>query len=197
MGIKKAMMLLLLMVAIVLPAAAGMAEPYISAGLGVIGGADSVVDTAGGNMFGTVGGDVGLTGVFRLGGDIAPSFSMYAVGSFTGLAAPWETSQYYGLMGDVGLGIGGVVRWGIAALHVDLQGIAVATSDNIDAETGFPQIYFGGRLTLEPEVMIAPAREWFGFALSFPISFSMTTAGWNATGGIMFTFSLGDHLEGY
>lgn len=174
----------------IVPVAAGEAEPYLSAGFGITGGADGTFD-------GFVGGDVGITGVVRIGGDITPSFSLYALGSINAVAAPWEYSSYYGAMADVGIGIGGVARWGLTALHFGLQGIAGMSTDDVNTETGYPSMYFGGRLTIEPELMIAPAREWFGFGLSFPVSLSATTAGWSVTGGILLSFSLGDHLEGY
>lgn len=190
MRIRKVLAALMLLIVASMPLMAGMAEPYISMGFGVTGGADGTLD-------GGVGGDIGISGVARIGGDILPNFSLYALGSVNALAAPWDMAQYYGLMGDVGIGIGGVVRWGIAALHIGLQGIAGVSTDNVNAETGYPELYFGGRVTLEPEVMIAPAREWFGFSLSFPISMAMTTGGWSATGGVLLSFSLGDHLEGY
>lgn len=189
MRIKKVLMALALVLIAALPLSAAYAEPYLSLGIGVTGGADGTG--------GVVGGDAGITAVTRIGGDITPDFALYFVGSVNAQAAPWEPLVYYGAMADAGIGVGGAVRWGIAALHVDLQGIIGATSDIIDSTTGYPGIYMGGRLTLEPEVMIAPAREWFGFALSFPISVAMTTMGWDITGGVLISFSLGDHLEGY
>lgn len=169
---------------------AGEAEPYIETGFGITGGAKGPYSGEWAEA------NIGIEGTMRIGGDIHPNLAIYGVMNISGTDAPWYGSEYPGLRGQAGIGIGVAWRKQFFTLHCDILGIADIGQGDY-ANDGYMDLRFGGKVIIEPEFMIAPAREWFGFSISVPLAASFTSDTWGFTGGIAFSFSLGDHLEGY
>lgn len=137
----------------------------------------------------------------RIGGDITPTTTLYGLFNVKGSIDPMTvdietdpltgTTSYGDLWYTAGLGLGFGASWRVG------KGWSFGVEGSADASFSSNAVRFGGSVSFVPRYLMHAAREWFGWSLFLPLTFSFDTTGFNAKLGIGVSLELSDYLRGY
>ena len=144
---------------------------------------------------------VGIMPSFHFGGDISPSTPLYGIVGIDGSIDPSGEKvsvldstggrSYEGPWYKTGVNLGFGASW---RLEDSLWSLGLEGWADIDFSPS--GLSFGGSLSFVPKRIFHIAREWFGWSLITPLTFSFSPEGIDASLGIGLSIELSDYLGG-